>query len=485
VFKKLRERIRGKSGDPAPSDHSASDERKRRSSFISGRSQDEKSVKQQRDLRIGVDFGTSRSKLVIKDYSVTEGDRLIVVRPDAVASDGGYLIPSTVALEGGRLLFGYEAEALAEGSARARSRTKVYRSLKMLAAFPDAFYGDPTPLPEELTATDLATLYVLHLLQLGEDAAAKYSSDLGSAFRLSMTMGAPMDQLDDPGLRAKFVEMARAAYFVRREQRIVEGVSISDAKAIVTRAREMARQSPVTEVRDWVRSEAESALLWAHRSPKITSGRYSCVDVGAGTTSATWFHINASRHADVLTKDRLSFYGAACSPPGADAIADLIFKSGAVKDRASARGHENEWLARKNGVNRSELNAILDQITDVYGEASERSYAKEQSRKAWSQVGNVFLLGGGSKIEAVSQSLINRKADWLRADAVVDPGVPPGLVELDGATFGEDPSFILVAYGLAHRLGDTPDVSAPSDINDLRPPRNVVERPRHDQIYSD
>ena len=433
-----------------------------------------------RNLHLGVDYGTSTSKLVLTDYSAVEGERSFVVRPlQEHGGGGGCRIPSIVSISGERIRFGFQAAA-------SFAEANVYRSLKMLCAYPDRYYGDDVTLPAGLDARDLATLFVGHLIQLGQDSAQRYAKRFGAEPQVGLTLGAPMAQLDDPRLSAMFVEMARQAHGLGNRLDLLCAVSIENARRALSEVRQELAGSAVDEPRALVRSEAEAALFWAYRSPDIEPGRYACVDVGAGTTSASWFHINATRSGDVVLKDRLSFYGAACRPPACDAIdAALAIATEATGSISEMRGREDELIKTLSTEDMLAVNEILAEIADVFGVASKEAFRKEESTKRWREsCSRIFFLGGGSRIGEVRQKLIARMAVWLRTDPMADPGLPSDLTEEDGGELCEDPVFLLVAYGLARRLGDVPDVDSPNEVPNFRPTYTIRERVSTDDLYS-
>ena len=124
-------------------------------------------------------------------------------------------------------------------------------------------------------------------------------------------------------------------------------------------------------------------------------------------------------------------------------------------------------------------------MASVFGRASGKAYAKQQSYAAWREIGHIFFLGGGGKIDAVRERVIRQRKVWLKPSPVADPGVPGDLSEEDGTELREDLTFLLVAYGLARRLADVPDTFRPSEISDLKPVRSERERVRHEDLYSD
>ena len=63
-------------------------------------------------------------------------------------------------------------------------------------------------------------------------------------------------------------------------------------------------------------------------------------------------------------------------------------------------------------------------------------------------------------------------------------GIPVDLTEEDGGELREDPTFLLVAYGLARRLADVPDICRPSEVDDFKPELPQRERPSWQDLYT-
>ena len=436
-----------------------------------------------RQMWLGVDYGTSRSKLVLTDYGAQDQDVSFPVRPlRDHGGDGDYCIPSTVVIDGDFIRFGFHAEAHADDGGQ------VYRSLKMLCAYPDRFYGDQAELPFcGLYARDLATLYVGYLVQLGQESASRYASRLGAEPSFGVTMGAPMAHFEDDELCAMFVEVAREAFNLRSGIDLLNGVTVEDAKSALAAVRtELAGSDPV-QPRDWVRSEAEAALFWAYTSPDIEDGRYACVDVGAGTTSASWFHITAERYENLLVKNRLAFWGNACAPPGCDAVDEVLAEDLNLPTKAEARGQENKLIKECSGRQfRTLIAQVLDRIANVLQCASIEAFKKDRSELKWSHTGRIFFVGGGSKIDLVRKRLISHRRAWLNeTEPCADPGMPPDIVEENGDELESDHTFLLVAYGLARRLADVPPIIPASSIPSSEPHAHPIRRPSWEEFYSD
>lgn len=434
----------------------------------------------QRPLRLGIDYGTSRSKLVLTDYGARDGQFSFVLRPEC--ANGGFLIPSTVCVVADQLYFGCEAEERSKNK-----NTIAHRSLKMRTAYPDQFYGDPTVLPPGLDARDLATIFVGHLVALGRDIATEYAAEYEADAEFSITLGAPVKHVDEKEMFRMFVSIAREAFELDCLLDLSTHISIDEAREALEIVRGEIVQNSVTQPRDWVRTEAEAALFWAYRSPATKAERYACVDVGAGTTNASWLHISDEVSEGIRVKKKLSFFAAECEPPACDALNQIL--SSHIQDVSASqetRGRENELALRLDSAGRTEYDRVLSAISKVFVESSKTAYTKEEKVASWAGRCQVFLHGGGSRLQLVRKALVSAKKPWLiDSDPVAEPGLPDDLKEMDGSEICEDVDFLLVAYGLARRLGDVIDVVFPVEIEKYKPEVKRSKVPHHTVQYGD
>jgi hypothetical protein len=432
----------------------------------------------QRRVHLGIDYGTSWSKLVFRDMEARGGERSIVVRP---TGEDDYRIPSLVAIEGDQIWFGHEAVV------RGRTGATTYPSMKMLAAFPDHYHQIVRTLPRGVTADKLAALTILYLLQIGARAALRYLSQFEVRRSMTMTLGVPTSQLDNPDLAEKFASTARlASHMLRiRSQGLTQGISVSDALELIGAAESALSDASPINPTAWVRSEAIAALLWAFRSPDVPQGLYAAVDVGAGTTSSTWFRIMETHADGHRFKEGMVFYGAACKPPGADAVEAALAAASGIDDPIKIRGHADEYWNRAGLTGRAHATTVCQEIFATYRTAFGRAYQKDQQTRPWKEA-RLFLLGGGTQIRTVSDALRVTPYPPLGAPPpVIDPGRPDDLYEENGNLYKGDTHNLLVAYGLSYQNVDIPEAKAPSQVPDLKRSPEGKARPTHEDLYSD
>lgn len=440
-----------------------------------------------RHVHLGVDFGTCWSKLVLRDYQAPT-DRCFVVRPGhAFDAGNNYRIPSSVTVLDDRLHFGWTGERLAS-----RPGAHVIRSPKMGAAFPSS--DEDNGRHADLSAEDVSILVVTYLLQVGFSCARDYCAKLSPATapRMSMSMGVPMSVLDESSMRERFLTIARVAFYIWKvedeQPTLAGGIDIDHARELIAVGRKQASGRPAISSRDWIRSEAEAGLLWIYRSPLVGEGLHGCVDIGAGTTDVSFFRIRMRHEDDAWVKDALGFYSARSAPPAMDTLDDGLAKiNGHGLSRGRLRGKENNVIREHVLAKHPSVQSVCREIYETYRRAWADAYAKEKRESAWSHYG-LFVLGGGSKVDPVVESL--RGSVWpgrLAGCVIGDAGFPHDLYDWPRMEplvhFREDATFLLVAYGLSHLGGDVPVVDNPSEIEPLEIPQGPRTPIDQDEYY--
>lgn len=422
-----------------------------------------------RRIHLGVDYGTAWSKMVYRDYEAPGAQQAhLVFADDGARRRGDFRYPSVVAMQRGRLYFGNEAKRCA-----ATGDAIIWSSMKMKMALPREYFGRDIDLPCGFTADDLATLTVAYLLQHGTREAVAHCDAHRSTPRLAFTLGVPMTDLDNPDLCARFVSVARIAAAIEKHSStgdFRDGLDPNDARKLLDAARADVAAKSEADPRKWIRSEFEAALLWPCRSPAVTAGLYAAVDLGAGTTSASFFNVTQDHQGGRWLNDGLAFFGASCKPPGADAIDMELARLSNEPDPARFRGRENTAIEE---LGAKCIEGILDAIAETYSIAFRRAYAKDRRLQMWEQF-RVFLIGGGSEIATLRRAAWTPRRSNLRIVPELMDIAPPDDLVL-GTVSEAELKFLLVAYGLSYADADVPGVLMPSDIEPMVVTRRQVE----------
>ena len=359
-----------------------------------------------RRIHLGVDYGTSVSKIVFRDNGASGAESAILV-----LRNGSFGIPSRVCTTTTELLFGDETKAGANCG--------IYDSLKMRVAVevsgnPRYYVGPTTTLPDGFHAADLAALTVWFLISEGHRAVAAHLKGRMEGVEMDMTMGVPMEFFHDKQLRTSFLTIARRAWtFYCNEGLLDAALLIEKARRILEKHCVPLSTVPDEEVQDWIdhratvsvkspidiiRPEDEAALWWLMRSPSVHAGPYAKVDIGACTTHANLFRIFGPAQNP---KRSLLRCGAAAVCVGMDAVDRAIREcQGLNSDCLAMRGAEQPIL-QTDAKFREVLMPVRERIYDVYrkawSEAAGRLSGNALELACWRHH-KVFVTGGGSRL---------------------------------------------------------------------------------------
>lgn len=398
---------------------------------------------------LGLDWGTSATKLVLRDY---EQQKAFVLFPEE-GSD--YRYPSTVLQNGARLYFGFKAEEFRHGA-------KAFDALKA-----DICTGADT------FKEDLATLYLAHVINIGFNFAEEHARRTNDQARLGLTLGIPAEELEQSTFRRVYLRMIRTAYEIAVSFKCdVQGEDRDDCLTMLKLARQKIRErderTPPQEdlYAQWLRPELAAAMYWGTKSPTLQDGLFSCVDIGAWTTNASYFRIKTRRleiNGVVVREKQINFYGGACQPPG---MLKLIKALSRARRRAysSFLGREERlFLTTKNGDDQ-QIESCGSEYFSTWKLGFQRSYQMDRRTGAWQGKLNVMIVGGGSKVDKVRKFFheFPNKSNWPAPIQVPDFGSPTDLYGfpetgiIPTRRYENDSSFLLVAYGLSVNSGDFP-----------------------------
>lgn len=396
-----------------------------------------------RRVKLGIDYGVSTSKIVFRDCNPSGKESC-----ELVLHNGRVQIPSRVCVTPTSLLFGH---ATTPGMAR-----DSYESLKTqvaadVTANPAYQFGRTTKLPGGFSAADLAALTVWFLISKGHVAVAAQLKEQMEGIELGMTMGAPMEFLNNKELKTIFLGIARRAWsFYCNEGLLDSEVSIEQARRLLEKYPLMICTLPEEEAREWIRNEGEAALWMVLHSPSVGIGPYAKVDIGAGSTHTNLFRIFGKMHT---VRRCLAPFGRGAVPVGMDALDRAIAEcEGLEGDYLTLRGSESLALEANERV-RHAARVVCDQICDSYRKAWNEAYTKLGSNPleliAWRQH-KVVILGGGS--------LVPFLVDMIRmhpAEGELLPAVrleqPDDLASSDRRNLAsEELQLASVAYGLSN-----------------------------------
>jgi hypothetical protein len=317
---------------------------------------------------------------------------------------------------------------------------------------------------------------------------------------MSVTIGIPMQFYDDDGdtaIRDEFLTLIQAAVLLRRECGALPAVEeVSRIRALVPAAIALAhgkeRLTEERKLRDWIRSEAEAAILLSYQSPDVLGGQFACVDVGAGTTNASMFRITTSVKSGREIQDKVAFFSALSRPQGMDYLHEKCRR--AAGDEVPYDERKSPSSSSNSNVLRAARDAADDIRSNLYGAAMSLACRKCGNsvfeKQRWTDEHRLFVIGGGANESIVQSELEFGPPRPLATSSELTrvPKVPQKVP--DDLTFHNDSRpnlealrFLYVAYGLSHRGRAVPEARSPSDIDPL-PELDVQAMPDHEILYA-
>ena len=446
---------------------------------------------------IGLDFGTSGTKVVVR--RLDKGRVASAVDFGTVLTGfSRFSLPSTVRLDGSRLLFGDDAERHPKGI--------VFRSLKRTLMDTDGEVGHPPspelPPPQDLAAYPhfLVAAYLgLVLRRVRELMAQEYGADAEVFYNLDI----PVSQLDGGPVQRGFQTALDAAVdFAETADLCLEDYSVLWARWVDVLGRG-STGLPDLEFKRWALVPESSAIVKGAEAALASilpnSLRYTAiVDIGAGTTDVGWF-----RWVTREEVDRIYFFSAQTCLVGCDEVDErlLIIAKASDNDKPhlfpAVRAAKRELAANRcvdlgrecRSLAPGDLGRAVEEVAgrcfEDYVRSFGEAYKRDRNSNNWKDI-RVILVGGGSQLEGFRdkfrfhprsrQHVFNQYVDLLRlgrskpvrlaAETLGTMGstsVPPGDADI---------VFLLPALGLSHPVDEIPPPELPSDIPSSPPQRS-------------
>jgi len=446
-----------------------------------------------RRFHLGLDWGTSFTKLILRDYGQGEKGNAFVLMPEGAGN--GFRYPSVTFVDDGKIYFGTEAEL------RRVNAGEPILSLKMLVIDPKRFCSS-APGSSKLSYKDLAMLFLSHTISLGMNTAEMLAKRADKKAIMGMTLGVPTEQLETAAHSSIYLRLAQTAHIIAMKLGVdPQSMTETEAMDVIAEAHEMWETGGyVTDdpenYHQWLRPELGAAMLWGFKSPAIAPGLYSCVDVGAWTTDVSFFRIHSrARDEDFeegVEKYGIAFYGGASRPPGMNFVDELLAKELKMARPEELRGKEEQLLNDK--IYPAVIDEAVDRFFDTYRMGFNSSYNKERNQPAWCNL-NVMVIGGGSKVPKIKRRFKEFPIDgagWRDPILLSNLGIPPDLYNIpsDGIAaknqYQGDIDFLHVAYGLSVHSGDFPETTLSTQMEPFTPEPRVRRFKSPEELgYSD
>ena len=422
----------------------------------------------ERTLVIGVDYGTSSTKVVWQDLSDNHFESL-----KWQSSDKGLralLLPSTIIIRNGRLLFGLPDEGVREGDFQLPS-IKICilcenKSSMCCCQSSVARNGIIRFQGKGYPASTFACLFLAHVFGIVETRLkAQFPND---DLILLWNIGCPMDYLDKAGRKSQWEKMTGTAMTLHQES---AELSNSALLGEVT-ARVATFSVPPREERNYfVQPEGLAAVKAFLESPHSESKTYAIVDVGAGTTEVSFF-----------------FNGQIMTEPGwplrPSYLSDSTRSVGGVRidlELARAWGCEPSEARRRKHAGEQNLPA-LESVTEICSQYEHTCWDIVRANKlvaAHDKRFDLFVIGGGGRLHTLRNAVNDQRlpGGFIRENVLA---LQPPRMLAGGHALKDDYDFIANACGLASSLSW--EYYPPSEVGGMSAPR-LKPRIDRDELY--
>jgi len=423
----------------------------------------------ERTVVVGVDFGTSSTKVIWQDL----GDNHFEVFQWRTSNgSSSFLLPSTVLLRNGSMHFGVPGPEAHEGDVLLQSiklcvlcRRKPTICRCGNAAARQGMICLPGS-ADTIPASSFACLFLAHVFREVEGRlSARFPDD---ELVLIWNVGCPMDHLDIGDLRSQWEKMTGAAIELRRQVPNPADISLL---AQATRLVERLAITVPSERNYFVQPEGLAAVKAFLESPHGESKTYAIVDVGAGTTEVSFF-----------------FNGIAMLEPGhpfrPSYLADSTDAVGGVKidlELAQAWGCCIEEAQKRKEAGPPSIPVVrsVEDICMQYQRTCGEIVKQNKLIAPHDKRFDLFVIGGGGRLLTLQRSLHHRElpGGFVREHSrQLKP--PKGLK--NGATLQEHFDLLSIACGLASSLDW--EYYPPSDVDSM-PAMPTKPKPDLDEYY--
>jgi len=443
------------------------------------------------DIVIGFDFGTSSSKIVIRDsgrqtaYAVPFG---------SLACTGNtYLIPTSIFLsDNGNL-------SLSTGG-------HLYGNLKIhLMDNPERCVFTATNTSLKIIASELAAAYMALVIRFARAWFLKHTETIYKRTHIHwhINLGIPSENYNDQAIRKTFQTIAMAAWRISRIDTII---TIDDVKKTFSKA----DTHIATKGRDISPDDYES--LWLHpdfvnthpevimevvgyaRSPLRTNGLHLLIDVGATTMDSATFIIHNQDGDDVfpLLETKVERFGTMVLHN--NRIQTLKNSLQKTLQQINSIDPTNplpdpihyEIQAGKNDLSENDAR-FFRQCSAIIGEVIRTTKKRRDPRSgAWEKGLPVFICGGGGRLAAYREMIKDLGSRFAKSiidfkDFTIKEIPKPDQLEAPELS-PQEYDRLAIAYGLSFTSFEIGEVIPESKVSDIQ--REVKIRSIEDDFVS-
>lgn len=439
-------------------------------------------------VNVGIDFGTSSTKVFFRDLH-----HMKTYACGFTGNPSGYsptCLPSAVRIVDDKVYFASAAENISGGV--------LLRSFKMCmccqftdvpcSKCPNALFSANHALGrlehathEAFSAEEVAAWYLGYVI--GE--VRRRIDETLPDFQPSLTyqMAAPLGMIESRSTRDSFERALHLGEALSND--VTQGIELATLRSLFQGYSMSLRElPPIADRKTFVQPETHAAMIGYAASPLSDDGLYAIVDIGAGTTDVSFFRL--SREVK-----KLAYYSTDTVRLGADQVDWGILQAIVARHGTSNFGEQSEALedirvgkqivddaiSLTNGLTftkrdrdnaASQLGAALfSEYKRVWGHA----YQKEMLESRWQNGYKLIVIGGGSRLLAAVEPLRQSPSPQImRHPGALQLELPAGITMQPSTAHDnayDHAELLMVAYGLSFHFAESPEYFTPKEVEPI------------------
>lgn len=427
----------------------------------------------ERTLIVGVDFGTNSTKVIWQDFSA-DSFEVLQWNPH-VKGVASILLPSTIMIRDGALYFGTSEQDIRRGDTLLRSIKLCVlcsRKSSICRCGNDMSTAGMIRLFNRAEATPASSISCLFLAYVFHEVETRLIKRYPhERLHLVWNVGCPLDHLDATGRRGEWERMTGAAMELRgKVANPADGSLVAEATRLIQHF-----TVPPQEVRNYfVQPEGLAAVKAFLESPHAEPKTYAIVDVGAGTTEASFF-FNGRMSTEPGQPYRPSYLADSTEAVGGSKI-DLELA------RVWQCSIEEAKRRKETTRNTSPVVSAIREICSQYNRTCGEIIRRRKLVSPYDMRFRLFIIGGGGRLDSLQNALIQtRLPKPFYCEAYLQLKPPKKLRIHSGIDDNYD--LFANACGLASSIGW--EYYPPSEVQAMSEPsiRAAVSRPDRDELY--
>ena len=422
-------------------------------------------------IQVGIDFGTSTTKVAYRQVGIGG-----VVRPvifdHALEGVPEFGLPSLAMVDGdGRLLVGVEAaaelrdqswsEAMRAFKALLVERAEVADGARDLREAFDGYARDHPVMGQVLTPETVSFVFLAYAMREARRHIGALPEYRDSRLEFLFNICLPMEHLESNPARDAFRLILARAECLERDWPLDAGT-----RWLSEEFNSYVADGPAGTERVFVIPESVAEAASYVSSLRRRPGLHALVDVGAGTTDVSFFNL-----ASEAGRDHCYWYSSGNLRIGGLAIEELVEVNVGGALTAGQIGAVFKGLreGREPGLMKG-VREILSRIHTAARPVWTQAHTHLKAETPWHQV-EVFLTGGGAEVRGAEEVFarpwwqhLNHQHIRYEVSALPEPDVYDSLD--NRGPF----SRMAVAYGLTYPEPELGGYTLPADCPDQTPP---------------